>query len=128
MTITANRQQALGAPDPTFSVSATGFVNGDNVGALGGTAGVYHQRAHDRLRPTGNYIITPAGLTSGNYAITFVPGTLAVMPAPTTVTLSPLINFLAYGQPLTLTATVIPQFAKHCHTQRRHGHLLRRWR
>ncbi|WP_161988346.1 MBG domain-containing protein, partial [Elioraea sp. Yellowstone] len=32
------------------------------------------------------YAITPSGLTSGNYAITFVPGTLTVTPAPLTVT------------------------------------------
>src|SRR5262249_16701730 len=29
--------------------------------------------------PPGNYAITPAGLTSANYAITFVPGTLTVL-------------------------------------------------
>jgi hypothetical protein len=30
--------------------------------------------------------VTPGGLTSGNYTITFVPGTLTVTPAPLTVT------------------------------------------
>src|SRR5207248_691761 len=34
----------------------------------------------------GSYAITPSGLTATNYMLTFVNGTLAVMPAPLTVT------------------------------------------
>ena len=54
----------------------------------------------------GTYTVTPAGLTSGNYSITFVPGTLTVIPAddghrqPTSAT------SVTLGQPTTLTATV----------------------
>ena len=33
----------------------------------------------------GAYAITPSGLSSTNYTISFVPGTLAVTPAPLTV-------------------------------------------
>ena len=36
--------------------------------------------------PAGSYAITPSGLSSTNYAITYVPGTLTVNRATTTLT------------------------------------------
>jgi hypothetical protein len=61
----------------------TGFVNGENTAVLGGALayGGTSQGAID----AGNYLITPKGLTSGNYAIAYTNGTLAVNPAPLTV-------------------------------------------
>jgi hypothetical protein len=50
--------------------------------------------------PVGNYPITPSGLTSTNYAITFVSGTLTVTPALLT----------AYGIDFTATVNVAHDF------------------
>jgi type VI protein secretion system component Hcp len=78
LTVTADNQtKIVGEANPTFTVTYSGFVLGQGPGALGGaltfgtpaTAG----------SPPGNYAITPGGLTSSNYAITFVSGTLTVL-------------------------------------------------
>src|SRR5262249_45260442 len=49
----------------------------EGPGVLGGTL-TFSTPAVAGSQP-GNYTITPAGLNSGNYAITFVPGTLTVI-------------------------------------------------
>ncbi|MDP9942461.1 two-partner secretion domain-containing protein [Ectopseudomonas alcaliphila] len=61
-------------------VSYSGFVNGENVGVLGGTL-VYGGSAQGAVN-TGSYAISSHGLTSGNYAITFVDGTLTISGQP----------------------------------------------
>src|SRR5207245_1133359 len=53
LTVTANDQTKTYAdPNPTFTVSRTGFVNGDGAGTLGGThaASSESHRQHDRRR------------------------------------------------------------------------------
>jgi filamentous hemagglutinin family protein len=65
-------------------VSYSGFVNGETSAALGGTL-TYGGSAQGAVN-AGTYVITPSGLTSGNYAIRYVNGTLTVNPAPLTVT------------------------------------------
>jgi hypothetical protein len=75
LTITANNATKLpGEPNPTFTVSYSGFVNGEGPGVLGGTLSF-------SLTATGSntYAITPYGLRSSNYTITFVSGTLTVL-------------------------------------------------
>ena len=61
-------------------VSYSGFVNGEDVGVLGGTL-VYGGSAQGAVN-TGSYAISSHGLTSGNYAITFVDGTLTISGQP----------------------------------------------
>jgi hypothetical protein len=95
-----------GAADPTFSVSYSGFVNGDNSSSLGGTLQFTTNEPGNGYAPAGTYQITPSGLTSGNYTITFTGGTLSVSPAATTTTLTVSAAVLIYGQSLTLSATV----------------------
>ena len=65
-------------------VSYSGFVNGEGAGALSGSL-VYGGSAQGE-RNAGTYTLTPGGLSSGNYAITFVDGHLTVTPAALTVT------------------------------------------
>ncbi|WP_241674444.1 beta strand repeat-containing protein, partial [Candidatus Methylobacter oryzae] len=65
-------------------VSYSGFVNGEGFGVLGGTL-AYGGNSQGALN-TGNYAITPSGLTSSNYAISFANGNLAITPATLTVT------------------------------------------
>lgn len=63
-------------------VGYAGFVNGETASVLGGTLvlGGTAQGAID----TGTYSLTASGLTSGNYDITFMPGTLTISPAQLT--------------------------------------------
>lgn len=65
-------------------VTYSGFVNGETSADLAGTLG-YGGDAQSALN-AGAYTITPQGLTSGNYAITFVDGALTVAQAPLTIT------------------------------------------
>jgi trimeric autotransporter adhesin len=67
-------------------ISYSGFVNGETSSVLGGTL-TYGGDAQTAVN-VGNYAIAPGGLTSGNYAITFVPGQLAVTPAPLSVSVN----------------------------------------
>jgi hypothetical protein len=50
--------------------------------------------------------VTPQGVSSPNYAITFVAGTLTVLPASTTTAVTPSANPTGYNQPITFTANV----------------------
>ncbi len=61
-----------------------GFVNGETSAVLGGavTYGGNSQGAVD----AGNYAITPGGLSSNNYNISYLDGQLSVAPAPLMVT------------------------------------------
>ena len=52
--------------------------------ALGGS--LTFSTAAGAASNVGQYAVTPGGLTSANYAITFQPGTLTIDPAPLTVT------------------------------------------
>ncbi|MCX7171250.1 MAG: MBG domain-containing protein [Proteobacteria bacterium] len=64
-------------------VSYGGFVNSEGTGVLGGTL-TYGGNAQGAVN-AGSYLITPAGLTSGNYAISFINGIRSVDPAPLAV-------------------------------------------
>jgi hypothetical protein len=85
LTITAvNKAKVYAAPLPALTATYSGFVNGDTPASLDtaltlsttGTAG----------SGVGSYPINPSGAADANYAITFVPGTLTVTPAPLTIT------------------------------------------
>src|SRR5205823_14870682 len=61
----------------TFTVTYVSFVGTDDPSVLGGTL-VFSPTAATAqyLASPGTYTITPSGLTSSNYAITFKTGTL----------------------------------------------------
>ena len=67
-----------------MGVTYGGFVNGDTSTSLGGTLAVTTTAVTGS--PVGSYPITAAGLTSANYTITYVAGTLTVNKATLTVT------------------------------------------
>jgi hypothetical protein len=80
LTVTANdATRAFGQANPAFTARYSGFVNGDGPGSLGGTLSFSTAATADS--PPGSYAITPGGLTSANYSITFASGTLTVTPA-----------------------------------------------
>ena len=77
LTITANSENiTYGDDKPTFSVSYSGFVNNENESVLGGS--LVLECDYVKYENVGTYSITPIGLTSGNYAITFESGRLKV--------------------------------------------------
>src|SRR5204862_510365 len=67
-----------------FSVAYGGFVNGDDASKLGGTLAFATSATVGSA--VGTYPITPSGLTSANYAISFKDGTLTIGKAALTVT------------------------------------------
>ena len=86
LTVTANDAQVgFGNATPAFSVEygddeGNDFVYGEDESDLGGT--LAFDCAYTTSSAVGNeYAITPKGLTSSNYDITFVSGTLKVIPA-----------------------------------------------
>jgi hypothetical protein len=97
LTIIANNAtRSYGAPNPPLnSVTASGFVNGDSLSSLGGILSC--AATATQVSPAGAYAITCSGLTSNNYATTFVPGLLTVGPAPLTITANNASR--AYGAP-----------------------------
>ncbi|MBI1209633.1 MAG: filamentous hemagglutinin N-terminal domain-containing protein [Azospirillum sp.] len=64
--------------------SLTGLVVGETAAVLGGT--VSYTGSSQGAVNAGSYTITPQGLTSSNYMITFASGTLTVSPKPLTIT------------------------------------------
>ena len=81
LTITANDATiAAGQSIPSFSVQYSGFVPGQGPGVLSGTLSLSSSATAGS--PPGRYPIVPSGLTSSNYAITYVTGTLTITSAP----------------------------------------------
>ena len=80
LSVTADaKTKALGAADPTFTASYVGFIGSESPTVLGGTLAFSRSPGE----AVGTYLITPAGLTSGNYAITFNAGSMTIIaPAP----------------------------------------------
>jgi len=105
LTVTANdATNVYGQPNPAFTASYSGFVLGQDPSVLGGTLSFSTPATAASHVQAGGYAITPSGLTSTNYAITFVNGTLAITPAPLTITADN--KSMVYGAPLpALTAS-----------------------
>ena len=87
LTVTANSDSKTynGLPySGGNSVSYSAFVNGETSTVLGGTLS-YGGNSQGAIN-SGNYTITPQGLTASNYSITFASGTLSVGQAALTIT------------------------------------------
>ncbi|TAN70186.1 MAG: filamentous hemagglutinin N-terminal domain-containing protein, partial [Methylobacter sp.] len=65
-------------------VTYSGFVNDEGTGVLGGTLS-FGGSAQGAVN-AGNYAITPSGLSSVNYAINYVNGTMTINPKPVNIT------------------------------------------
>src|SRR5262249_28297357 len=79
-----DKSRAYGQTNPVFTATITGLVNGEATNVLEGD--LSFTTAADTNSPIGAYPITPSGLTSTNYSITFSNGTLTVTPFALTVT------------------------------------------
>jgi filamentous hemagglutinin family protein len=81
LTIAADdKAKAAGQPNPPFTATFTGFKLGQTVADL--TGALSFTTPATTGSPAGSYPITPGGVSSTNYAITFVDGQLVVTAAP----------------------------------------------
>lgn len=74
-----DKAKYYGDPLPTFTATYSGFVNGDTAAAL--TTPASFATPAQAASSVGTYPITVSGAASGNYTITFQPGTLTVSKA-----------------------------------------------
>ncbi|MBP2659625.1 MAG: OmpA family protein, partial [Firmicutes bacterium] len=77
LTITANNvTNTLGDANPNFSATYSALVMGDTIASLDGT--LTFSTTATTSSEAGSYVITASGLSSDNYAITYVNGVLTV--------------------------------------------------
>ena len=84
--VTANNTNRLyGAANPAFTVTYSGFLNGDTAGVLSGAPSLITGAKTNS--PTGAYTITntTGTLSATNYVFNFTNGTLTINPAALTV-------------------------------------------
>jgi hypothetical protein len=113
LTITVeNASREYNAADPQFAYVVTGsLVNGDTY-ATAVTGTPVYSSTDTATSPAGStFPISVSGLSSANYEIAVVNGTLTIVNAPTTTTLTTSTASAQYGDPVTLTATVAPSGA-----------------
>ena len=85
LTVTAKPKTiTYGDAPANDGVEYDGFVNSENKSVLTGT--VAYAYNYNQYGNVGSYTITPSGLSSSNYDITFTAGTLTVNKAPLTIT------------------------------------------
>ena len=75
--VTSNSIQYLGIPYTNFSVSYEGFVNSEDQSQLAGTI-EYYGDATSAINK-GTYQVNARGLSSDNYQINYLPGTLTIV-------------------------------------------------
>jgi hypothetical protein len=82
LSVTADPQSKVyGDADPAFTASYLGFVTGETTAVLGGTLGFSRPPGET----VGTYPVTPNGLTSSNYDLTFNAGILTITKASLSV-------------------------------------------
>src|SRR5208283_206623 len=89
------KSRLYGAVNPPFTVSYSGFVNGQDSSVVTGTLGGSTPATTNS--PVGSYPISVGGQSAPNYTIQYVNGTLTVLAAPLLVTADNTNR--AYGQP-----------------------------
>jgi hypothetical protein len=102
LTVTAGDvSRTYGSPNPIFSASAVGAVNGDTFTFIENTTATSSS-------PVGTYSIVPVatGANLSNYTVTYVNGTLTVGRATLTVTASNASRTYGVGNPA-FTATAV---------------------
>lgn len=110
LTVTADDKTiAYGDAAPAFTVTYDGFVNGDDEGDLGGALAFACD--YEKGDDVGTYPIAPKGLTSDNYDISFVAGTLTVTENAVPMPTAPVSKTLTYNSGL--QDLIIPGSAEH---------------
>jgi hypothetical protein len=81
LTITADdKSKTYGLPNPALTASYSGFVNGEDTNVL--TVQAVLSTMADIDSPVDTYPITVSGAAATNYAISYVNGTLTIVPLP----------------------------------------------
>ncbi|MCD8396885.1 MAG: hypothetical protein LUD12_06860 [Lachnospiraceae bacterium] len=107
LTVTANDNSITYGDEPSANgVTYSGFVNSENESVLSGK--LTYSFDYGQYGDVGAYSITPSGLSSDNYEITYIEGILTVEPKTAELTWSELTaEDLVYdGNEKTLTASV----------------------
>ncbi|HWY58109.1 MAG TPA: Ig-like domain repeat protein [Terriglobales bacterium] len=105
LAITANNaMRPYGANNPAFSANFSGFVSSDTSSVLVGILGCTTNAVPNS--PVGMFPIMCAGLSSPNYAISFINGMLSVVPERTSVALAFSPLSIMVGQSTTATITL----------------------
>ena len=105
LTVTANNNTITYGNAPVGNgVTCEGFVNSETASVLGGT--LDYDYSYTQYSDVGNtYTITPKGLTSNNYDISFVAGTLTVAQKEVGITWGETTSFVYDGSAHAPTAT-----------------------
>jgi sugar lactone lactonase YvrE len=106
LTVSADATRWYGRPDSTTTVIGhySGLVNGDTEATIGGPPGFTDSATLGS--PPGTYSLTPAGLTTTDYTITYVDGTLTIIPALMSTHITPEVHAVT-GKPVTAVITSI---------------------
>jgi gliding motility-associated-like protein len=86
--IANNASKVYGSVNPTFSVTYSGFVNGDGIAQL--TTAPTIITTATTTSNAGNYSITATGAVAANYSFSYVAGVLTITPATRTFTFATL--------------------------------------
>jgi len=85
-----------------FTVRYDGFISGENETDLEGEL-TFSGSATTAVNVGSGYVITPGGVTSGNYTISYVDGTLEIIQKPQTITFDALETKVYGDSPFNLT-------------------------
>ncbi|OOQ57316.1 MBG domain-containing protein [Mucilaginibacter pedocola] len=98
----ADATRAYGSANPAFTLTYTGFVNGESATTL--TTQAKASTTATATSPAGGYAITVSGAASPNYSISYTNGLLTVSKAALKITAASLSKVYGAANP-TLTAT-----------------------
>jgi subtilisin-like proprotein convertase family protein len=96
--------RAYGQPNPVFTATFSGWVNGEDTNVLGGA--LVLSCAAETNSPVGTYPIIPSGLTATNYALQFSNAVLSITQADSVCTVLSSTNMAAPGAPVTFSASL----------------------
>jgi len=86
-----NQTMTFGGSAPPLTVNYYGFVNGETTSVLGGSLACATTPATiTPTTPSGDYPINCSGLSSSNYSINYVAGTLHISPPSPNISASPM--------------------------------------
>ena len=96
LTVTVNpATKVYGTDNPTFSVTYSGFVLDQTESVLSGNLVFTTTATKDS--DVGSYVVKASGLSSDNYAITYVDGTLTITQAEQTINVDALTKVFTYN-------------------------------
>jgi len=109
LAVTANNQSRVyGSPNPAFTVTYSGFVNGDDAGMLSGSPAFNTTATASSSVGGSPYAITASlgTLDALNYSFAFVDGELTITPASSAIAVMASANPSPVGSNVTFTATL----------------------